>query len=204
VNLSIRRSNLEVIPFVLLVLLEGAALGQGSPHAAVTDRTLDRQIQAIKEKVKTIDEAVEAPPGGDRMHRNRSLGAYQFTGVFEGSVPIFLTALFSQNQEVRMETYYLVNNEAVLARVEDWWDVDDPHDAPDPPKRRDFYIQNNQIIRRVVKVGSARPAIQSEDTHPPSARLAERAHSIATILSSDSKNPPVADALKDFPDFGVP
>jgi hypothetical protein len=202
--MSIRRSHLEVIALVLLVLLEGAAIGQGSAQGSATDRTLDRQIQAIKVKVKTIDEAVEAPPTADRLHRNRAMGGYQFTGVFQGSVPIFLTALITQNQAVRMETYYLVNNEAVLARVEDWWDVDDPHDAPDPPKRRDFYIQDNQIIRRVVKVGSERPAVQSHDNHPPSARLAERARFIASILSSDSENPPIADALKDFPDFGVP
>jgi hypothetical protein len=124
---------------------------------------------------------------------------WRFSGFFQQSNPLFLSAFFSQGRLVRVETYYLLGGKLLLVKVEKWWDVDDPHRAPEPATREDFYIDADRMIRHVIEVASSPPAVRTSDTTRPAAVLVERSRSIAKILLGGIRDPTATSSLEVFP-----
>ena len=175
----------------------------------VSDRTqpkprdggaIESRILAIQAEVKRIDAAYEAPEAAGRRQLSKDLPDLQFYGLFEGSDPIFLSAVFSQSQVVRTETHYLLHGRPILIRVEKDWDVDDSSRAPEPPTQQDFYIDNDTTVRRVIQVTSSPPIARTDDTARPAASLVDRSRLITQVLLGNSQGTNAARSLEAFPE----
>ncbi len=168
------------------------------------DVSIEKRVQAIRAEAKRIDAANDAPEAAGHRRLAVDLPHWQFSGLFENSTPIYVNALFTEGQVVREESYYVLHGRLLLVKVEKWWDVEDESKEPEPKTHQDFYIENDQTIRHVVKVGSSPKATRTDDKPRPAAALVERSRSIAQILLSGSHDAAVTDSLQQFPEAELP
>lgn len=187
---------------VLLFFLAGCSPRESRQTfvpAAAAD-TLATRVQAIQEEVKRIDTAIEAPPSAKLQRARKNLPHWEFSGTFDSSKPLQLSARFSQGEFVREETYYLRAGKLLFVRIERWWDVDGANRAPEPKAWRDFYIENNQTIRSVLEMASSPPVSQTNDAQRPAEHLVERSRLLAQVLLGGGQDAAIAEALELFPD----
>lgn len=177
--------------------------GERPPIQLDDGRSTEKLVATIQLAAKRIDAAnAAAEAAGGTL--TRELPHWQFSGLFESSKPIFLSAVFSQGRLVREETYYLVGGKLSLVRVHRWWDVDDPKEAPEPATQQAFYIENDQTIRRVFDAAAGSPLGRSDDSTQPASTLAARSRSITQILLGGAEAAAAAEALELFPDAAKP
>jgi hypothetical protein len=198
----IERPAIHLLPALILLLFAvnspgRSELTQASRGAGDSVRKL---VQAIRAEAKRIDAANDAPETAERHKLAKDLPHWQFSGLFENSNPVFLGARFSEGQVVREESYYLLRGKPILVKVEKWWDVDDPKNAPEPTTRQDFYIENDRTIRHVIEVVSSPPVVRIDNSSGPTTALIERSRSIAQILLNSARDPAVTDSLQVFPE----
>jgi hypothetical protein len=189
--------------------LAGAVLFCGCsrpPRAAVPvpDGSPAARAEAIQMEAKRIQAAVSASGATEFRQAAKDMPHWQFSGSFENSKPVYLSALFSQGGLVRAETYYLLSGNRLLVKVETWWDVDDPRDAPEPKTEQDFYIENDRTIRRVIQVASLPPTSRTDDTPRSTAGLAARSRLIVQILLGGTQEATASQSLESFPDAEAP
>jgi hypothetical protein len=159
-------------------------------------------VEAIQADAKRIDALADAPNSGNVSRLARELPHWQVSGLFDGSKPVFLSALFSEGQVEREEKYYLTGGKLIFVRTEKWWDVDDAKREPEPRTRQDFYVENDQIIRQVVNVASSPPESRTIDTTQPATRLIDRSRSIGQLLSGAIPDAAIR-SLDEFPEAAV-
>ena len=156
-----------------------------------------QKVQAILTEVKRIDTANESADLSPQSHRSVNYSHWQFTGLFDHDHPRFLNASFSEGNVVRQETYYLVDDKPLLVKVLKFWDVEDRKKAPEPPVRQEFYIDNGQTFRHVIRVESDRKS-QVSEVLQPAGDFKERADLISKILLTNSQDPQLAEPLESF------
>lgn len=190
---------------VLLAIAACSAQQSGPPAGASTGAGLKRNsLAAIRAEAKRIDAAVDSPGSSRLRPLQRDAPHWEFSGFFEKSAPVFLTARFSEGQVERQETYYLRGGKLLLVRVEKWWDVDVATKAPEPKTVRQFYIVDDRTIHSVVEVASSPPRSRRDDTSRPATALVERSGLIARLLLGATQDPAAVLSLDDFPDAGIP
>src|SRR5437879_4317304 len=141
---------------VLLVSVGCCSTPNGQTVLAFAAESIGKRIKAIQVETKRIDAANEAQDTSQRRRLTKDLPHWQFSGLFEGSDPIFLDAMFTEGEVVRQESYYLAHGKLLLVKVETWWDVDDDRRAPEPTTKQGFYIDHDQTIRHTTTVEAAR------------------------------------------------
>jgi hypothetical protein len=201
------RTAAPILQGVLLLLMAGcspAPQTERKPPAVPVGDSTAKRVEAIIVAAKQID-AATAPPGTANLRPiTKELSHWEFSGWFDNSQPIFLSARFSEGQVVREETYYLRLGKLVLVRMEKWWDVDDSSHAPEPKTRQEFYIDNDQTIRVATDISSTPPSSRTNDTVRTAAALVERSRSITQILLGGRAEAGLARALEEFPDAETP
>ncbi len=193
----------NAVRFSLLAAVIVSPSVRGLSQTPPPSASIERKIRGILAEVKRIDVANDALDESQSGHRSVDSSHWQFTGFFDHEHPRLLTATFSEGSVVRQETYYLVDDKPVLVKVLRWWDVDDEKKAPEPPVRQDFYIDDGQILRRVIKVESPKKR-QVLDTSQPASGFTERANLIAKILLTNSRNSKLAEPLESFLEAELP
>ena len=157
---------------------------------------MSAKVAAIQEEAKRIDGVVEGAQTAELRRASVELPHWEFSGTFERSLPVWLTARLSEGDRVREESYYLVQGKPILVRVESWWDVEDPAKAPGPPESHVLYLDDGYSIRHERSVNSKPPNVRTDDTRTSAGELLRRARSIAEIL--DTKDKKIADSLRTF------
>jgi hypothetical protein len=189
---------------LLLITACSAPQSERKQVALPEAEPIAKRVDAIKAETKRIDAATEAPQTADLRRLNKELTHWEFSGTFESSKPIFLSARFTEGQVVREEAYYLLHDKLILARTVKWWDVEDASRAPEPKTEQEFYINNDQRIRRVINVGSPAPVSRTDDAGQPANTLVERSRVITQILLGNVQAAEAAHSLKDFPEAEIP
>jgi len=184
-----------------------ACLGIAVEQAQVAKSDLkstERQVRTILAEARRIDAANDAPDTSEQHHLSVDFPHWQFSGLFRDTHPLFLNAIFTEGQVVREESYYLLQDKPLLVKVSRWWDVDEGAKAPETAINQDFYLSDSQIIRRVIKIESSPAKRRTLDTGEPAAAFGERASLIVKILSADSHDAKMAQALQSFPEAELP
>jgi hypothetical protein len=151
-----------------------------------------------------LQAAIGATGATEYRHVAKDLPHWQFSGSFENSKPVYLSALFSQGGLVRAESYYLLDGKRLLVKVETWWDVDNPRDAPEPKTQQEFYVDNDRTIRHATQIASSPPTSHTDDTARPAAGLEERSRLIAQILMGGTQEATASSSLEPFPEAEAP
>jgi hypothetical protein len=176
----------------------GALLFTVACSPSQTERSTASRVDAIDVEVKRIDAATQSRESAGLRQLRKDLSHWELSGTFQGEKPVYLSARFSEGQLIREETYYMLHEKLAQVRIEKWWDVDDPSDAPEPKTSQRFYIDNDQEIRRVMEVAASPPVSKINDAVRPAAAWVERWHLIARILGGKDAN--AKQALDGFPE----
>ena len=194
-------AQLALILTVALISLEAPAQ-KGEAELADSSQ-VEAKIRSIQSEAKRIDAAVDAPATLGLSRITKQPPHWDLLGLFENSIPVFLSARFSEGQLVRDETYYLRRGQPILVKVEKWWDVDEPARAPEPPTRHEFYLDNDRILRHRIRVGSSPPATHLGDTGHSPDWLIRRSSAISQFLLGGS-TAQTMEPLKEFPSVDQP
>lgn len=184
----------------LLAMMCLPVLSHASLAAPAGGKSLAVRIAGIRAEAKRIEAAAKASPSGELRRMNKELPHWQFSGVFDSSTPVFLSAQFSEGQVVREEKYYLSTGKLILVKTEQWWDVDNARQEGEPATRQEFYIELDSTIRHVTEVDSVPPKRQISDTIRPASALAARSRAIVSILLESTADTAAAASLEKFPD----
>lgn len=191
---------LKALPiFIVVGFLFGRAEIAGSDAGSIEHR-----IRAIRAEAKLIDAANDASDNAERRHISVNLPHWQFSGLFNNSSPIFLSAILTEGQLVREESYYLHQDKPLLVKVKKWWDVDEESKAPEPAINQEFYIEDAETIRRVVTIESSPRTRRTIDSVEPARGLGERSRLISNILLGSSHDPSLTEALRPFSEAELP
>jgi hypothetical protein len=192
----IDRSAARFLSALIVLLIVACTPGRSAriQTPLASDGDVQKRVQAIQLEAKRIDGANDASPTARLQRLTKDAPHWQFSGLFESSAPLLVNARFSEGQVVREEAYYFLRGCPILGRVEKWWDVDDPGEAPHPSTRQDFYIENERTICYVVEVASSPPVTRTDSSGQAASVLIERSRLIAKILFDGAKD----SAMRDF------
>ena len=185
----------------LALAVAGCSSGE-SDRAAPRDQgpaSVESRVEAIQTEADRIDAAVDAAEVAGRL-LTREYSHWQFSGLLDGSTPRFLSARLTQGRVVREENYYFADGGLRLVRVDKWWDVDEPDQAPEPPTRRYFHVENDRVIRLTHEVTSSAPVTQTTDLDEPAATFIARSRSISGILFRTGGDSATVQSLELFPE----
>ena len=160
--------------------------------------SIDKKIESIDAVARRL-EGIEEAPASQYRRLEWEAPKWQFLGLLENDNPIFLVATLMEGHVVREEKHYLDSGKLVLVKSEQWWDVDEPRRAPEPPTRQDFYIDGGRVIRAILAVDSEPPSKRIDDAGRDAAALIERSARIARILSEKTRDTSLLDSLRSFP-----
>jgi hypothetical protein len=198
-------SGLALTLSAVLIQFAGCSAGadQQTP-VELAGGTVAREVESIRAEAKRIDAAAESPDTARLRHLRKETPHWRFSGVFENSKPILVSAVFSQGQVVREESHYLAGEKTILVKIVRWWDVEDAKQAPEPETRQSFYIRDGRTIRHVIETVSTPPKSRTDEVSRPSGPLSQRWRAIAQVLAGSGSVAAVTNALETFPEAAVP
>jgi hypothetical protein len=188
----------ELALILIVALISFQAPAQTGKAQAADSSQVEAQVRSIRGEAERIDAAIDAPAAAGFSRITKQLPHWDLLGLFQNSVPVFLSARFLEGQLVRDETYYFHEGQPILVRVEKWWDIDEPARAPQPRTQQEFYLHNDQILRHRIRVGSTPPVTHLGNTDRSSDWLIRRSSAIAQILLGGSTAGTI-EPLKVFP-----
>jgi hypothetical protein len=158
------------------------------------------RVQSIKREMSRIDAEYQAADTQEHYRLAKSLSHWELSGLIEGGSPVYLQATFSEGSVVREETYYLKDRKPILVAVAQWLDLDDSKKAARSRKELRFYIDGDQVIRRVLGRSGASGLGRTDDVPGPSADLAKRLVIISRILAGELAGHAARESLEAVPE----
>jgi len=157
------------------------------------------KITVIEEQSKTIDAFVnQSVENGSGLIR-KEMRYWELEGLFSSKKTEYIHAIFAQGSVVREETYYFHESAVIRVVIHKFWDVDNEKDAPSPPIKQDFIVNDNQIIRRIYTIEGTKAITKTDSTRRPADTLTARANTFALALTTTDTEDDALEYLETFP-----
>ena len=196
----------DLVPALSLILMVARIPAAPQAHkdtAPAAESQIQARVAAIRQDSRAIDRSVDTPRESGLTQSDKQLPKWELSGAFDKTAPVFLMARYHEDNMVRQESYYFRNSRMILARVEKWWDVDNPDAAPEPATRSEFYLEDGRLLRQVTRISSKPPITRLGDTSRSPDWLIRRADTIAKILAGTSPGETIV-SLNDLPELTQP
>lgn len=202
-NASTKRAKVIKAAIGTLVALTGVwyLYAQSSRPKVSAEDTITPKVRAIDRETKRIDALSDAPSTPQLQQARVDLAHWQFYGTFENSVPLYLTASFSEGDSVREETYYFSGGKLILARIEHSWDVEEPAKAPEPAVTHYFYLDGNRLLRHVTRTASHPPKVRTDSSGGDGREWLKRAERVGEVFQNRTAADSIAASLEVAPEM---